>query len=196
MILKQSWGPPGFAGALLWRVCFTGCSRSWSHDLHVPAPPTTRSFVSVRNARRLQVDPGWTKFPWQDLFTQDAQVFDVACKLCEHSHWPQCVSLFACACCKVLRVLCEQDPRGTPTPAQGPKLVLLKGHSPHPGPFRTSSHPTQPHSKTHPPFAPPKSFRKTHPPYASHSQGTSAPAHKVTPRSPPKYTTRRNRYTF
>ena len=33
----------------------------------------------------------------------------VACELCEHSHWLQCVPLFALvfACCEVHRVLCE-----------------------------------------------------------------------------------------
>ena len=36
--------------------------------------------------------------------------FDVVCKLCEHSHWPQCVPLFVYAYCKVFRVLCELGP--------------------------------------------------------------------------------------
>ncbi len=36
------------------------------------------------------------------------KAFDVACKLCEHSHLSQRVPLFAWACCKVLRVLCER----------------------------------------------------------------------------------------
>ncbi len=54
-------------------------------------------------------------------FTQDAYVstlarkfvckqFDVTCKLCEHSRWPQCLPLFAYAYCAVLCVLCELGP--------------------------------------------------------------------------------------
>ena len=35
--------------------------------------------------------------------------FDVACKLCEHSYWPQCVPpLFALTCCEVFCVVCER----------------------------------------------------------------------------------------